>query len=101
VAKTHGSATHYVAPTVRAAFLRALDLIEAEKGLTFSELIKAEIEKNGLLAVMDRVGKYMERTSSVDMNHSGEIGLVGILESLAGRTRPDTEMEAEPGSVRH
>jgi hypothetical protein len=53
-----------------------------------------------LLTVMDRIAKFQERTSSVEMNHSGEVGLVGILEALGG-ARHDSQVEKEPGSVRH
>lgn len=59
------------------------------------------IEREGLLAVMDRVAKFQERTIQQDINHSGDINLVSILGSLAGRTRHDTEVEEQPESVRH
>lgn len=101
MAKTAGSGRHHISPTIRGAFLRALDLIEREEGKTFSELLKDEIKENGLLSVMDRVAKFTERTSEVNMNHTGEVSLVSILSSLAEGAGRDTEVEEQPGTVRH
>jgi len=93
--------THEVAPVVRGAFLRALKIIEHDKGQSFSDLMLAEIEAHGLLAVMDRVSKFQERITTTNLHHSGEVGLVGILESLAAGAGHDTSVESESDSVRH
>lgn len=93
------AAKSHLAPTVRAAFLRALDLIEDQQGLTFSQLMAKAIEEHGVLEVLSKIGKYVERESnvSVQVEHS----LVDVLSSLDQRAGHDTSVESEPGSVRH
>ena len=81
--------------------MRALELREARTGMTFSEMLDAEIDNSGLLPVMDRVAKFVERVNTTNLHHSGEVGLVGILESLAQSTGHHTDVESEPDSVRH
>ena len=96
-------AKHPVAPTIRGAFLRALDIIEEEEGLTFSQLIHREIKEHGILVVMDKVARYTERTSDVNLSHSGET-LVDILTGIAEAERAataDSSVEAETEPVRH
>ena len=58
-------AKHHLAPRVRGAFLKALEIIEDDQGLTFSELMVREIETHGLLAVMEKVARYQERVGTV------------------------------------
>ena len=94
-------ARHEVAPLIRGAFIRALKIIENDTGKSFSDLMLQEIETHGLLAVMDRVGKFQERITTTNLHHSGEVGLVGILESLAAGAGHDTSVESESDSVRH
>jgi len=91
---------HPIAPRLRGAFLDALDIKGKREGKSLAEIVDALIEKEGLLAVMDRVSKFQERTSTVDMNHTGDLGLVDVLSALSGRVS-DTEVESESGSVRH
>lgn len=58
-------AKHDLAPIVRAAFCRALELKEKE-GKTFSELMKDAIDEQGILAVLDRLSKYTVRESKIE-----------------------------------
>ena len=96
-------AKHHVAPVVRAAFLRAIERKEEPDDITFSEMLVGEIEQHGLLAVMDKVARYTERTSDVNVSHSGET-LVSILTGIAKAERAaaaDSSVEAETEPVRH
>jgi len=58
-------AKHDLAPLVRTAFVRALEIKEAE-GKTFSEMMKDAIDDHGILAVLDRLSKYTVRESKID-----------------------------------
>ena len=92
---------HPVAPTVRGSFIKALGIIGDREGKTLPEMMADLIEQEGLLAVMDRVAKFQERTSTTNINHSGEVNLVNVLSSLAASTEHDTTVDHEPGSIRH
>ena len=93
---------HPVAPTLRGAFLKALELKGGKSGMTLAEIILELIETEGMLAVMDRVAKFQERVGTLDVQHSGEVtSLVSVLTGLAPGTGHDTAVESEPGSVRH
>ncbi len=70
--------------------------------MTLSQIMYEEIETHGLLTVMDRMGKYLERVSDVNVEHSGEVtSLVSVLTGLTQGAGHDTAMESEPGSIRH
>lgn len=94
-------AKHPVAPTLRGAFLKALDIKGKESGKTLPEIMYELIESEGMLAVMDRVAKFQERVSAVDHNVTGEVSLVDVLTNLGERDRRSTEVEERPDSVRH
>ncbi len=97
-----GTVKHPVAPTLRGAFLKALELKGNKSGKTLPEIMLELIETEGLLAVMDRVAKFQERTGTLDVNHSGEVtSLVSVLTGLTQGSGHDSEMASEPGSVRH
>ena len=100
MAKTFNSGRSHVTPVVRTAFLRALDLKTKRDGLTFSEMLLAEIDTYGLMPVLDKIAKFTERTSDVNVNHSGD-SLVSILTSLAASAVNDTGVESKPDEVRH
>lgn len=94
-------AKSHIAPSVRAAFLGALGILEGE-GKTLKQMLADEIKTSGLLAVMDKVSKFQERTGEMNVNHSGEIGLAGILGALAGIGQASgPEVESEPDQLRH
>lgn len=92
-------ARHEVAPVIRSAFLRGLDLHCKAEGKTHSEIMADLIREEGLLTVMDKVAKFAERVSQTDINHSGEVSLVSILSGIGAEH--DTEVEEESGSIRH
>lgn len=54
-----------LAPLVRTAFVRALEIKESE-GKTFSQMMKDAIDDHGILAVLDRLSKYTVRESKVE-----------------------------------
>ena len=96
------SVVHPVAPTVRSNFLKALDIKAKAEGKTLPELMVALIEQEGLLAVMNVVAKYQERTGEINLNHSGEItSLASVLTGIATGAGHDTEVEERPGILRH
>ncbi len=89
-------------PVIRTAFLRALDIMEAQQGKTLSEIMYDQITEHGLLTVMDKMGKYLERVSDVNVEHSGEVtSLVSVLTGIAEGARHDSAVEGEPGQLRH
>ena len=67
------SLKHPLAPSMRLAFLRAIRAIGKESeneqddysGKTLSQIMRIEIGKHGLLAVMGAMSKYVEREGSV------------------------------------
>lgn len=65
-------AKHDVAPVIRGAFLRALELTEAESGKTFSELVADAIRSEGLLPVLDRISKFTVREAKNDLTSGGK-----------------------------
>jgi len=69
---------HPVAPTIRGAFLRALDIIKDKRDKTFSQLLADEIEVHGLLVVMERVGRFQERVSANTVTHDGTVKHEGL-----------------------
>lgn len=101
--KQPGQAKHKIAPVIRAAFLRGLDIIEQKRGMTFSQLMAEEIEKAGLLVVLDKVGRYVEKEASVDVTTNGEslVDVLGSLNTAIQRARDDLTVEEEPGPLRH
>ena len=93
---------HAVAPRLRRAFLKALDLKGNRDGLTLPQIMLGLIDEHGLLPVLDRVAKFQEKTADINLNHSGEVStLASVLTSLATRPGYDTEVEGESDSVRH
>ena len=93
---------HRVAPTLRYAFLKALDLKGKRDGMTLPQIMLALIDENGLLPVLDRVAKFQEKTADINLNHSGEVtSLVSVLTSIAPGAGYDTQVESEPSSLRH
>lgn len=58
-------AKHDLAPIVRAAFCRALE-IQEEQGRTFSQLMSDAIDEHGILQVLDRLSKYTVRESKIE-----------------------------------
>ena len=102
MAKTPGSARAHVTPVIRTAFLNALDIMQDRKGMTLSEIMYDQICEHGLLTVMDKMGKYLERVADVNVEHSGEVtSLVSVLTGLTQGAGHDPAVESEPGSVRH
>lgn len=65
------SGTHDLAPRIRGAFIRAMESIETDTGKTFSQMMRECIEKDGLLAVLDRLAKYTVRENKItgNINH--------------------------------
>jgi len=100
---------HPVAPTIRYAFLKALDIIGEREGKTLPEIMMSlmydgdgNFSPTAALAVMDRVAKFAERTGEVNVNHSGEVvSLVSVLTGIAEGAGYDTQVESEPSSLRH
>lgn len=95
---------HSIAPTMRRAFLKALEIRGNRTGQTLPEIVDDLIEREGLLAVMDRMAKFQEKTADINLNHGGEVGLVGILGALSGigpSESRNTEVADEPGELRH
>ena len=90
---------HPVAGTIRGAFLRALGDIENDTGMTFSQLMRREIEEHGLLTVMSHVGKFQEReahvTGSVEHQHtlSRVSETIDFLEGVYSDRTDDTSEE--------
>lgn len=100
---------HPVAPTMRYAFLKALDIIGQKEGKTLPEIVVSlmydgdgNFSPSAALAVMDRVAKFAERTGDVNVTHSGEVtSLVSVLTGITQSAGHDTPVEGEPESVRH
>ena len=82
-------AKHPVAPTIRGAFLRAIERKENRDRVTFSEMMLEEIDEKGLLTVMDKVARFVERTSDVTVNTEEET-LADILTGLNAAREPKT-----------
>jgi hypothetical protein len=93
---------HAVAPTLRRAFLKALDLKGDRDGMTLPQIMLGLIDEHGLLPVLDRVAKFQEKTADINLNHSGEVtSLVQVLTSFAEIPGHDTEVASEPERLRH
>jgi len=69
---------HPISPRIRGAFLKALKEKSRRDGKTFSQLMLDEIDEHGLLLVMEKVGKFAERSHThrvrgeVDHKHTHE-----------------------------
>lgn len=96
---------HPVAPTMRYAFLKALDIKGEKEGKTLPEIMYELIKQEGLLAVMDRVSRFQEKQADLNVNHTGEVtSLVGVLGALSGYAEGNIrnpEVAGEPGQLRH
>ncbi|MFZ9064653.1 MAG: hypothetical protein ACO22U_13535 [bacterium] len=68
--------------------------------MTLPEMMYNEIAEHGLLHVMDKVAKYMEKTSEISVT-AGD-SLLGVLTSIADESsRLNSELEDESDEVRH
>jgi hypothetical protein len=85
---------------LRGAFIKALDLKASQEGKTLAEIMLDLIQAEGMLAVMDRIAKFQERTGTLDVNHKG-VSLAEILTGITQGAGHDTQVEGEPDSVRH
>ncbi len=94
-----GSARHQLAPVVRSAFVRALDIIKENRNKTLPELMSEAIEEHGILLVMKSIAPYIERESKIDLTSNG-VSLIEVLSTISG-ARHDTPVESEPESIRH
>ncbi len=94
-----GSAKHQLAPVVRGAFVRALDIIQDKKGKTLPELMYEAINEHGILMVMKSIAPYIERETKVDLTSNG-VSLIEVLSTISG-ARHDPPVESEPESIRH
>jgi hypothetical protein len=102
VAKVNGATKHQIAPRVRGGILGALDIMEARDGVTISEAIYQEMKEKGVLYVLDKAGKYVERITDVNVGVTDEFrSLVDVLTAITEGAGHDTPVESEPGSIRH
>ena len=91
---------YHLGPKIRAAFCRSLEILEDRTHMTLPEIMYNEIAEHGLLHVMDKVAKYMEKTSEVSVT-AGD-SLLGVLTTIADESsRLNSELEDESNEVRH
>ena len=101
-----GGVKHPLAPTIRGAFLKAVDIVADKRNKTFSELMAAEIEEHGLLVVMEKVAKYQERIGTLNTNvtatheHTGIPATADFLAEAAGMGQvPSPEVVEQERSI--
>jgi len=95
-AKCMRKGKHDISPTLRIEIRRAFDIIQARRAMTLPELMAELIEKEGLLAVMDRMAKYVVREKSVatSVHVTGQIARIGsgetdrLIESVVAGDNP-------------
>lgn len=83
---------YHVAPVIRKALLGALGVKMRRDGVTLNEIVLAEMDTHGVIEVMNKLGKYIERSGenvirgTVEHKHVGSIEHVGVseLDSLIG-----------------
>ncbi len=96
-----------LAPVVRAAFIKAIYDIEEGRqahipknlaGKTFSHLLVEAIGELGILTVMDKIAKYVERDAKLEINTPND-----WIDSLRriGNTASNGEVEDKPDALRH
>ena len=88
-----------ITPEIRGAWIRAAKIVEG-RGRSLSELIADAMEKD-IVSAMRAISAFLPRETKADINHTGDVNLVSILGSLAGRAGHDSEVEEQPDSVRH
>jgi hypothetical protein len=66
-------AKHDIAPMVRGAFLRALE-IQDKSGRPFPVLLSEAIDEHGILAVLDKVSKFTVKEKHTKHDHTVKIG---------------------------
>lgn len=97
-----GNVRHPVAPMLRGAFIKALDLKASAEGKTLAQIMLDLIEAEGMLAVMDRIAKFQEKSADLNVHHSGEItSLAAVLTGLTESAGHNPAVEEQPGSIRH
>lgn len=93
-------AKHQLSPSVRGAFLRALESLEKKDskraktsryaGYTLSDMFVEALEEHGFLRVLELVSRYKEQTAELTVS---QVSLVGVLEDM-NRHLADTQEAA-------
>lgn len=91
-------AKHDVAPTIRGAFMKAIGIIEKDKGLTLPQMMAKAIESDGLLAVLDRLSKFTVRESKFE----GDLNVSSLADLVRAAHDPDAAgVVEESDTLRH